>query len=415
MKLLKGNHTLVEASRTMLSALVLPLSLCAEAISIAYFSQNRSLMTPYDHLLHQRKPNIKYFHVLECFVLNDKKKKGRFSPKAEEAKFKGSSLISKAYRLFLLNSNYIIESANVSFDDSFQMTSKQFSLGLKHQTDNSSDSSLTNALKHLNGIRADPCTIGMVGQSSSKYDESSRGDSCNILGYSHIAEDKEKKILGRPDKDSQIIGDPFDGVKTKATTNFAYSQVLSVSLNQKGSLEALEDPDWVVAMQDELLQFKRNHTLVPLSEGMIAIGTKWVFRNRKDKYKVVVRNKDRLAAKGYCQEEGIDYEEAFSRVARLVAIQIFLAFVADEANGCEINLFKWQTPRRIICLTTTGFESTEYLNHVYFLDKALYGLKQAPKAWYERLSTFLISNHFERGTTHITLFYKKKKGSIDIC
>ena len=59
-----------------------------------------------------------------------------------------------------------------------------------------------------------------------------------------------------------------------------------------------------------------------------------------------------------------------------------------------------------------GFENSKYPNHVYFLYKALYGLKQAPRAWYDKLSNFLLSNGFERGTTDITLFFKKKNVEI---
>src|SRR5581483_3266953 len=59
-----------------------------------------------------------------------------------------------------------------------------------------------------------------------------------------------------------------------------------------------------------------------------------------------------------------------------------------------------------------GFENEKFPNHVYFLDKALYGLKQALRAWYERLSSFLTSNGFKRGTTDITLFYQKQGDDI---
>ena len=85
-------------------------------------------------------------------------------------------------------------------------------------------------------------------------------------------------------------------------------------------------------MQDELLQFERNQVwiLVPLPEGKTTIGTKWVFRNKKDEEGVVVRNKTRFVAKGYCQQEGIDYEETFTPLARLEAIRIFLAFAAHR-------------------------------------------------------------------------------------
>ena len=96
--------------------------------------------------------------------------------------------------------------------------------------------------------------------------------------------------------------------------------------------KALEDPFWIEVMQDEIFQFERNQvwTLVPLPEGKTAIRTKWVFRNKKGEDGVVVRNKAELAAKGYCQEEGVDYKETFASVARLEAIRIFLAFAAHR-------------------------------------------------------------------------------------
>ncbi|GKA52979.1 putative ribonuclease H-like domain-containing protein [Tanacetum coccineum] len=94
--------------------------------------------------------------------------------------------------------------------------------------------------------------------------------------------------------------------------------------------EALEDESWVDAMQEELLQFKIQKVwiLVDLPYGKKAIGTKWVYRNKKDERGVVVRNKARLVAQGHRQEEGIDYDEVFALVARIEAIRIFLAFTS---------------------------------------------------------------------------------------
>ncbi|KAI3770175.1 hypothetical protein L6452_01298 [Arctium lappa] len=152
----RKNRTLVEAARTMLTASRLSISFWEEAISTACFTQNQCLIvkrhakTPY-HLLHQRKPNIKYFHVFgcRCFVLNDKDQIGKFSPKADEAKFVGYSSNSKAYRINVLKSKHILESINVSFDDSFQVTSEQIGSGLKLQDEDSGRSSRTNDLHHL--------------------------------------------------------------------------------------------------------------------------------------------------------------------------------------------------------------------------------------------------------------------------
>nr|GFC38885.1 putative ribonuclease H-like domain-containing protein [Tanacetum cinerariifolium] len=94
--------------------------------------------------------------------------------------------------------------------------------------------------------------------------------------------------------------------------------------------QALKDPSWIEAMQEELLQFKMQKVwiLVDLPYGKRAIGTKWVYRNKKDERGIVIRNKARLVAQGNTQEEGIDYEEVFAPVARIEAIRFFLAYAS---------------------------------------------------------------------------------------
>ncbi|GKB87226.1 putative ribonuclease H-like domain-containing protein, partial [Tanacetum coccineum] len=98
----------------------------------------------------------------------------------------------------------------------------------------------------------------------------------------------------------------------------------------KNVIQALTDPSWIEAMQEELLQFKLQKvwTLVDLPKGKRAIGTKWVYRNKKDERGIVVRNKARLVAQGYTQEEGIDYDEVFAPVARIEAIRLYLAYAS---------------------------------------------------------------------------------------
>ncbi|GJY03081.1 ribonuclease H-like domain-containing protein [Tanacetum coccineum] len=98
----------------------------------------------------------------------------------------------------------------------------------------------------------------------------------------------------------------------------------------KKVIHALKDPSWIEAMQEELLQFKLQEvwTLVDLPNGKKAIGSKWVFRNKKDERGIVIRNKARLVAQGYTQEEGIDYNEVFAPVARIEAIRLFLAYAS---------------------------------------------------------------------------------------
>ncbi|GKF08317.1 putative ribonuclease H-like domain-containing protein, partial [Tanacetum coccineum] len=168
--------------------------------------------------------------------------------------------------------------------------------------------------------------------------------------------------------------------------------------------QALDDESWVEAMQDELLQFKiqKVWTLVDLPSGKKAIGTKWVYRNKKDERGILVRNKARLVAQGYKQVEGIDYDEVFAHVARVEAIRLFLAF-ASLMNFPVYQMdvksdFLYDTiEEEVYVCQPPGFVDPEFLEKVYKVEKALYGLYQAPKAWYKTLSTYLLDNGFHRG------------------
>ncbi|GJX42425.1 putative ribonuclease H-like domain-containing protein [Tanacetum coccineum] len=157
--------------------------------------------------------------------------------------------------------------------------------------------------------------------------------------------------------------------------------------------------------------------LVDLPKGKHAIGTKWVYRNKKDKRGIVVRNKARLVAQGYTQEEGINYDEVFAPVARIEAIRLFLAyasfmgFIVYQMDVKSAFLYGTIEEEVYVC-QPPGFEDPQFPDKVYKVEKALYGLHQAPRAWYETLSTYLLENGFIRGIINKTLFIKKDKGDI---
>ncbi|GKB11969.1 putative ribonuclease H-like domain-containing protein, partial [Tanacetum coccineum] len=183
--------------------------------------------------------------------------------------------------------------------------------------------------------------------------------------------------------------------------------------------EALEDESWVDAMQEELLQFKIQKVwiLVDLPYGKKAIGTKWVYKNKKDERGVVVRNKARLVAQGHRQEEGIDYDEVFAPVARIEAIRIFLAFASYMGfivyqMDVKSAFLYGKIDEEVYVSQPPGFIDPKYPKKVYKVVKALYGLHQAPRAWYATLSTFLLKNGYRRGTIDKTLFIKKDKHDI---
>ncbi|GJS04200.1 putative ribonuclease H-like domain-containing protein [Tanacetum coccineum] len=189
-----------------------------------------------------------------------------------------------------------------------------------------------------------------------------------------------------------VIGDVQSSVQTRRMTK---------TTNEQGFISAVYEV-W---------------TLVDLPHGKRAIGTKWVYRNKKDERGIVIRNKARLVAQGYTQEEGIDYDEVFAPVARIEAIRLFLAyasfkdFVVYQMDVKSAFLYGKIEEEVYVC-QPLGFEDPEFPDRVYKVEKALYGLHQAPRAWYETLSTYLLDNGFQRGQIDKTLFIKRVKSDI---
>nr|GEZ05322.1 putative reverse transcriptase, RNA-dependent DNA polymerase [Tanacetum cinerariifolium] len=196
---------------------------------------------------------------------------------------------------------------------------------------------------------------------------------------------------------NKIIGDPKSSVRTRGqlANSYLFSCLLS-SIEPANVAEALKDANWVKAMQDELDQFARLQVwrLVPRPEGKTIIKTKWIFKNKKDESSLVIRNKARLVAVGYSQQEGINYDETFAPVARIKAIRLFLAYAAHKdftvfQMDAKTTFLNRILKEKVYVGQPLGFVSKQYPDHVYALDKALYGLKQAPRAW---LQVYQFSN-----------------------
>ncbi|GJX77933.1 retrovirus-related pol polyprotein from transposon TNT 1-94 [Tanacetum coccineum] len=178
---------------------------------------------------------------------------------------------------------------------------------------------------------------------------------------------------------------------------FCYYDAFLTSVKSKNYKDTLTQTCWIEAMQEELNEFERLEV--------------WELVPHPDKA--------RLVARGYRQEEGINFEESFALVARLDAIRIFLAYVA------HMNMIVYQMDVKTVFLNgilreevyvsqPDGFVDQDNLNHVYKLKKALYGLKQAPHAWYDLLSKFLLSQEFSKGTVRSTSGKQVENGVVKL-
>nr|GEX71811.1 retrovirus-related Pol polyprotein from transposon TNT 1-94 [Tanacetum cinerariifolium] len=171
--------------------------------------------------------------------------------------------------------------------------------------------------------------------------------------------------------------------------------------------EALMDESWIVTMQEELNQFIANDVweLVLQPRYMTIIETNWVFRNKLDENGIVSRNKARLVAQGYNQQEAIDYDGTYAPVARLKSIRILLAYAFDLyfklfQMDVKSAFLKGFINEKVYVAQPPGFIDFKKLDHVYKLKKVLYGLKQAPKAWHYGLTIW-----YTKGTDIETVVY----------
>ncbi|KAJ9552646.1 LOW QUALITY PROTEIN: hypothetical protein OSB04_016691 [Centaurea solstitialis] len=345
----------------------LPIQFWAEAVNTACYTQNRSLIVKrfkkkaYERI-RGRKPNIEYFHIFgcNCYIKNDRDALGKFDAKANDGFLVGYSTISKAYRVFNKRRQTIEETIHVKFDESNPFSSCSFSdnndiyrLTLTFSPDINipaagTPSPIPDGFEEIPKIPQDPpvysaVPITQVAPTTSQEDIPSTSGSSEAAPLiadppqlDAVAEESSSTVAAEPPQAvpqppaqrwtrdhpiDQVLGDPSTGIRTR-------HQDSNHCLFPSKVEEALAVPFWVSAMQEELAEFERNlvWTLVRRPSRKTIIGLKWIFRNKIDEHGIVIRNKARLVAQGYRQEEGIDYDETFAPVARLEAIRLFLAY-----------------------------------------------------------------------------------------
>ncbi|GJY99623.1 retrovirus-related pol polyprotein from transposon TNT 1-94 [Tanacetum coccineum] len=450
-----------------------PLFLWAEAVATACYTQNHSIVrlrhgkTPYE-LLHDKLPDLSFFHVFGalCYPTNDSENLGKLQPKADIGIFIGYAPTKKAFRIYNRRTRRIIETIHVDFDELTAMASEHSSSGpaLHEMTPATISSGLVPnpppstpvdypTLKFValiaEVVTPEPAVSTGSPSSTTVYqdapspnvahmnndpffgipipeNDSEASSSLDVIPtIVHTATPNSEHIT-KWTKDhplENIIGELERHVSTRLQLHkqalFCYYDAFLTSVEPKNYKDALTQACWIEAMQEELHEFERLEVweLVPRPDKVMVITLKWIYKVKLDELGGILKNKARLVARGYRQEEGINFEESFAPVARLDAIRIFLAYAA------HMNMIVYQMDVKTAFLNgilreevyvsqPDGFVDQDNPNHVYKLKKALYGLKQAPRAWYDLLSKFLLSQEFSKGTVDPTLFIRRQGKDI---
>ncbi|GKA08342.1 putative ribonuclease H-like domain-containing protein, partial [Tanacetum coccineum] len=449
----RKNRTLIEAARTMLADSLLPIPFWAEVVNTACYVLNRVLVTkpqnktPYE-LLIGKSPSISFMRPFGCplTILNTLDSLGKFDGKSDEGYLLGYSTSSNTYTRLPLQPHRtripvkdVVQDAqekpseNASSDKDVQDSKDVADKEEQHQMQEN-EKDLQDELEMM--ITHDLAAKAMDDVFKKAFEEEMRQKNCiskegsssyqsntpNVSAASTSIEDGLCSRLISTTGDNTYYCQSYSTLRNTKEyilkrTNSRRSYISSsnkredskgyfstISLKEPKTIsQALKDESWVEAMQEELLQFKLQQVwiLVDLPFGKKVIGTKWVFRNKRDERSIVVKNKARLVAQGHRQEEGIDYDEVFEPVARIEAIRIFLAFASYMGFTVYLmdvkSAFLYGTiGEEVYVHQPPGFIDPAHPNKVYKVIKALYGLHQAPRAWYETLSSFLLENGFRR-------------------
>ncbi|GJT35347.1 retrovirus-related pol polyprotein from transposon TNT 1-94 [Tanacetum coccineum] len=317
----RRNRTLVEVARTMLSAAKVPLFFWAEAIATSCFTQNRSLViprhekTPY-HIINGRKPSVKFFHIFGslCYIVRDGENLDKMKEKGDACIFVGYSNQSRAYRVYNKRTRVIVETIHVNFDELPQMASDHVSSDPVPQCP-------TTALKQ-DRLRLGPQSQENVTQSAKTSSAITASDAPNQRQQQHTT----------PYNSTTVAADtpPLSIQTTPKTTSQAPTQVSTLTVNEN-IIQAETNKEYAQVDEDEFINVfstpvqEQGETSSHYNIKEAMADSAWIEAMQEELHQF-----DRLA-KGYAQKEGIDFEESFAPVARLEAVQLFVAYAAHKS------------------------------------------------------------------------------------
>jgi hypothetical protein len=261
----------------------------------------------------------------------------KFEARSVDGIFFGYASHSRAYYVLNLETNQIVETCEVTFDETYPRSQLVFEcagddeLGEEifqeeeHELGNDEDGGVVPPAEHV------PTTSTTVVVGPSPTPMKTNQDQGEAVVEGEVASRREPPRRVQVDHPaSRIIGDMNKRTtRSRVQNNSHFTHAAFVAtFEPKGIGHTLSDHNWVNSMHEELENFERNPGCKP-------IGTKWVWKNKEGEKGEVVRNKLKLVAQGFSQKEGIDYEETFTPVARLEAIRILLDF--SVAKGFKLH------------------------------------------------------------------------------
>ncbi|GJW71615.1 retrovirus-related pol polyprotein from transposon TNT 1-94 [Tanacetum coccineum] len=349
-----------------------------------------------------------------CYLINDYDDVGKLKAKGDIGVFVGYSKESAAFRVYNKRSRKIHESVNVNFDEILEMDSKQFSLEPNlsnlNETGKSSNLTITKSLttnvetsnneilSHEGEVFHEVSKSFQEESSSSSLNDDIQQSSEEVMVPSTNTQSISNNMVPNVSEESlshNVFNERLENAYFDASTTFydpsnVHTFYQPYPHDKKWTKDhplhkIIRDPKSSVCTKGQLANSCLFACLLSSIEpANVAEALKDVDWNKKDESSLVIRKKARLVAVGYCQQEGIDYDETFAPVARIEAIRLFLAYAAHK----DFTVFQMDVKtaflngilkEEVYVGQPPGFVSKQYPDHVYAVDKALYGLKQPPR------------------------------------
>ena len=410
------NRTIMESARSMIHHAKLPLHFWAEAVNTAVYLHNRSPTatlkdkTPFECWF-DKKPDISNLRVFGCVcymhVPNGERQK--LDPKSRKGIFVGYPEGTKGYKLYDPIRKKFVKSRDVLFYER-----KFYYADAEGKLDDISKAIVFPS----NSLQEVPVDMLPVGETTENDPVKATREDTFMQQVREIGAKRERK----PPK--RLI----EEISTYAEQCLISESLVSESDEPKTVSEAWNGKNsdqWKQAMDSEYDSLVKNQTweLVPLPEGKKAIGTRWVYKLKRNADGSLDRFKARLVAKGYAQSKGVDYNEVFSPVARYSAIRSLLALA--NANDLEVHQMDVKTAflngsidSEIYMTQPEGYVDVERPNHVCKLRKSIYGLKQSARCWYSTLDQYLISSGYRKSNADGCIYIKlstNADGQLSFC
>ena len=417
------NRTVMESARAMMSHSNLPNQFWAEAVNTSVYIRNRCPtsaldgVTPYECLFKQ-KPDVGNLHVFGCvsYVHIPDDQRTKLEMKSRKSIFVGYPEGTKGYKLYDPSSRKFIRSRDVIFQER-----KFYDFGNKQSV---------SCYDHKD-VKDVPVAIDapVAGNSDDEDPERAPDDenanAGNMQDMNQVGATYEENFMEgvRQVGEKRVRRPPARYVEECHVTSNLTADNIDEPSNVHEAVTGEYSSEWKSDVESEYNSLLENNTwdLVPPPENKNVVGSKWVYKVKRNADGSVERFKARLVAQGYSQSQGIDYEEVFAPVARYNSIRSLLAVgnVCDwEIHQMDVKtaFLQGELEEEIYLKQPDGFIDKDRPDHVCKLKKSIYGLKQAARCWNNSIDGYLLANGYKKSTADPCIYIKSVvsiSGKID--